>query len=126
MDAADVVRRVVDGEALGDAVRRLVEATDSSFAAALDSVAVEIAQRFLAGTLDYETADDCANALWTFMCFESPRTSDGYATIPDLAYAIFSAFDEGEYDHAGSTDPVQTFTVPQLRELLSLDGDQRP
>ncbi len=34
------------------------------------------------------------------------------------AWSIYLAFDEGEYYHGGSTDPVETFTRPQIRQVL--------
>jgi hypothetical protein len=35
------------------------------------------------------------------------------------AWSIYLAFDEGEYYHGGSTDPVESFTRPQIRNILN-------
>jgi hypothetical protein len=78
VNAAEVVRQVVDGEPLRDVVRRAARQTDSPLDLVLDGVAVEIAQRFLAGTLDYDTADSCANAWWSVMLDETELPS-GFA-----------------------------------------------
>lgn len=48
-------------------------------------------------------------------------------SIPDLAYAIFGAFDEGDYDHGDGLDAVAHHTIPLLRSALAnpvkRDGD---
>jgi hypothetical protein len=79
-------------------------------------VALMVAKRFHAGTLSYEDGDAAMNAVFYMM------TDDAVNGHPDPfvqpAWSIYLAFDEGEYCHGGSTDPVETFTRPQIRHVL--------
>jgi hypothetical protein len=106
-----IVRDSVAGE--GPSLNTLVEYAHAQAVAlpeAFDKVAVEIGQRFLTGALTFGDADQAINALWVLMT----RTS----IIPDLAFLIFDAFDQGEYDHHDGLDPVQAYTVPGLNSAL--------
>lgn len=86
-----------------------------------NQLALIVAQRFHAGTLSYEEGDTAMNAVFRLM------TDDAVNGHPDPfvqpAWSIYLAFDQGEYWHDGSTDPVETFTRPQIREVL--DNAQR-
>jgi len=81
-----------------------------------NQIALIVARRFHARTLSYEDGDAAMNAVFRLM------TDDALNGHPDPfvqpAWAIYLAFDEGEYDHGGSTDPVETFTRPQIRHVL--------
>jgi hypothetical protein len=81
-----------------------------------NQIALIVAQRFHAGTLSYEEGDAAMNAVFRLM------TDDAVNGHPDPfvqpAWSIYLAFDQGEYYHDGSTDPVETFTRPQIREVL--------
>jgi len=35
------------------------------------------------------------------------------------AWSIYLAFEEGEYNYGGSTEPVETSTRPQVRTILA-------
>jgi hypothetical protein len=72
-------------------------------------VALIVAERFNAGILSYEAGDGVMNAFF-------PLIVENQTVEP--AWSIYLAFDEGEYDHAGSTDPVGSFTRPQIRKIL--------
>lgn len=82
-----------------------------------NQVALIVAKRFHAGTLSYEDGDAAMNAVFGMM------TEDAGNGHPDPwvqpAWSIYLAFDEGEYDHGGSSDPVETFTRPQIRDVLA-------
>ena len=73
-------------------------------------IALTVAERFHAGTLSYEDGDAVMNALFTLIV-------DNETVEP--AWSVYLAFDEGEYDHGGSTDPVESFTRPQIRNILN-------
>ena len=73
-------------------------------------IALTVAERFQAGTLSYEDGDGVMNALFTVIV-------DNETVEP--AWSIYLAFDEGEYDHRGSSDPVESFTRPQIRNILN-------
>ena len=76
---------------------------------------------FLGGSLSYSQADGIANTLWTVILHAAePHAPAGEEHFPEPAVSIFEAFDAGEYLRQGDQrDPVQAFTVPRLRELLS-------
>ncbi len=38
--------------------------------------------------------------------------------FPEPAYAIFLAFDTGEYPHGDNLDPIEHFTRPLLKQIL--------
>lgn len=81
-----------------------------------NQIALIVARRFHAGTLSYEDGDAAMNAVFQLM------TDDAVNGHPDPfvqpAWSIYLAFDEGEYCHGGTTDPVETFTRPQIRQVL--------
>lgn len=72
-------------------------------------IALRVAERFHAGTLSYEDGDGVMNALFALIV-------ENQTVEP--AWSIYLAFDEGEYDHAGSTNPIESFTRPQIRKIL--------
>lgn len=73
-------------------------------------IALTIAQRFHAGTFSYKDGDGVMNALFSLIV--------EYETV-EPAWSIYLAFDEGEYNHDGSSDPVESFTRPQIRNILN-------
>jgi hypothetical protein len=72
-------------------------------------VALIVAERFQGGVLSYEDGDGVMNAFFALIV-------ENQTVEP--AWSIYLAFDEGEYDHADSTDPVESFTRPQIRKIL--------
>lgn len=81
---------------------------------ALDIIAVSIGKRFLDGTLAYEDGDEIMNTVWSFAL----RRDE----IPKTMYAIYEAFDAGEYfreSDSEDVDPVEKYTRPALSKLLS-------
>ena len=88
------------------------------FDATVDSLALELGRRFLAGEMQYELADELANCEWAAMMSKSPDFSE--VTISDTAFAVYEAFDAGEYYHSPEReDPVEAFTIPMLQAILS-------
>ncbi len=77
-------------------------------------IALIVADRFDNGTLSYEDGDGIMNASFGMMI-------DGDKPMESVepAWSIYLAFDEGEYDHGGNTDPVESFTKPQIRNILN-------
>jgi hypothetical protein len=79
-------------------------------------VALSVAKRFDAGELSYEDGDMVMNAVFSMMTDGDANNHPNPFVEP--AWSIYLAFDEGEYDHAGSTNPVESFTRPQIRKIL--------
>ena len=80
-----------------------------------DQFARRVAERYLAGELSYEVADRAMNGLYAY-CYhlDSDRGMSGYA------WAVFDAFEAGEYVHEGDgpeASPDETYVVPLLRKL---------
>jgi hypothetical protein len=82
--------------------------------AAFDAIAVTVAHQFLDGRLTYADADEIMNMVWSYAL----KRDD----IPELMYAVYQAFDSGEYsrsEDAAGVDPVERYTRPALTKLLS-------
>jgi hypothetical protein len=81
-----------------------------------NQIALIVAKRFDAGTLSYEDGDCAMNAIFSMMMDDA---ANGHpAPFVEPAWSIYLAFDDGEYFHGGTTDPVETFTRPQIRHVL--------
>ena len=78
-------------------------------------MALHIAREFHSGSLNYEDADVAANSIWMKMIPDDAK--DGFI-LPEPAYSIFCAFDEGEYNHGDDSDPVETITKPKIEKIL--------
>lgn len=76
-----------------------------------DQVAASIARRYLRGELSYTTCDTAMNELFRY------ATSGGGPELSRLAWRVFEAFDQGEYDHAG--EPAEEQGEVKTRKLLS-------
>ncbi len=110
----DALNRAAVGSLRVPDVEALCAIAGGSRSAVLDSTARIVAERFLAGSLDFPTADAVANCLFAY--------GASVGDVPDLMHSIFLAFDAGELVHSGdppSTDPVANYTRPQLIAALS-------
>lgn len=106
-----IVANLVNSVHVADSISQHAKQAESTIADVIDLAAVKVAQGFLDGDLTYAESDKAANDLWTFMQTQS-------ADIPDLAYAIYEAFDQGEYLHEPGDDLIATYTRPLLRAAL--------
>ncbi len=77
-----------------------------------DNFAREVALQYLKGSLDFDIADCAINALSAWAPLEN---------FSECSWAIYRAFDEGEYLHkgheAGTSEDL--FTRPMLRKAMS-------
>jgi hypothetical protein len=83
--------------------------------AALNSIAIHLAKRYEARELDFAAGDKIAMGLHSWNLLERD------CLLPDPAYQVFLAFDEGEYRHNGDADdvnPEDKYTRPMIREIL--------
>jgi hypothetical protein len=116
----ELLSRAISGESLAVLIASFVHDRGVDFDTTVDSVALELGRRFLAGEMPYELADDLANQMWAAMMKKSPDFSE--LTFSDIAFAIYEAFDAGEYCHPPEKDdPVEAFTIPMLRTILGQD-----
>jgi hypothetical protein len=111
-----IIRAAVAGENIAPLIDEYQHSSGASLSETADRLMVAIAERFLDGRLSYSDADQAVNRWWALMCDPELLKS---APIPELAYAIFGAFDEGEYDHGDGFDPVEHYTIPLLRAALT-------
>ena len=83
----------------------------------VNDLSVRVAERFIEGGLRFEDADGLANS-WFLDVTRS--MADGLAA-PEPAWAIYLAFDRGEYrlPSEAAADPVEKYTIPLLREVLA-------
>ena len=78
-----------------------------------------VAKGFVKGELSYRFCDDAMNFLWGFIT--TPPVFGPDKNIPEPAFVIYQAFDEGEYYHSGDNrevDPVEKYTKPMVNEIL--------
>ncbi len=78
----------------------------------------EIAERFVAGTIDFDSADFAINDLfWASRC-----------SLEGFALKIFDAFEAGEVmdpRYPPGTVPWKDYTLPWVLEALAEDGESR-
>ena len=113
----DALERIIQNATSG----RMNRAEAEAFCAAenielpdlYNRIALIVAERFDNGRLSYQDGDGVMNAIFGMLI-------DGDKPIDSVepAWSVYLAFDEGEYYHDGSTDPVESFTRPQIRLIL--------
>ena len=78
-----------------------------------NSLALAVARQFQSGLIDYYEGDEITNALWWLMLETS---------IAPIAFAVYEAFDTGEFDRGDGVDRVKEFTVPMIRAILAANS----
>ena len=97
-------------------VARLCGGTAADTNAALDSLAREVASRYLQGATGFVPADTLMNNLFAHGALHS--------NLPPTFMRVYEAFDQGEYRHEGDesgVDAEAVYTKPMLSALIS-DG----
>ncbi|QXH53499.1 hypothetical protein KSS94_10450 [Pseudomonas fakonensis] len=82
----------------------------------LNALSIEVAERFVQAGMPYAVGDDIMNGLFSAI-FDLGM--DGQ--MPQPAFDIYLAFDEGEYQHLGDLEhiiPSEHYTRSQLLVLL--------
>jgi len=82
----------------------------------MNTLSVEVSRRFVVGKMSYETGDVIMNSLFSAI-IELSMDED----MPQPAFDIYLAFDEGEYQHRGDSAhiaPSERYTRPHLLEIL--------
>ena len=118
-----IVRAAVAGDDIVELFQGYQRESGVCFAAAMDGAMVAVAMSYLRGSLSYSDADSAANKLYTLMlnaagALGRPVAVSESDALPRLAWAIFEAFDQGEYDHGDGLDPVEHYTIPMLQSAL--------
>ncbi len=84
---------------------------------ALNELSLLIAVRYMDEAISYEDGDFAINEVWThiihYIC-----EKDKSNKLPDPAYSIYDAFDQGEHTHIEGCDPIKKYTQPLLRKVL--------
>ncbi len=86
-------------------------------AAFCDHFARHVGERYLACSLTYEVADRAMNGLYVY-CYHL----DVDRGMPDYAFRMFNAFEEGEYVHDGDTPETiqhERYVKPLVVGLVS-------
>jgi hypothetical protein len=96
-----------------DDVPRLAGEVGLSRGALYDALHLYLARGYAARELTYEFCDRAVNHVMGVTGYD----------VPDLAWEIFSAFDEGEYYHspeeqAQEEDPAEKYTRPWIERVL--------
>jgi hypothetical protein len=92
----------------------------STVAATLDQLSLEVAHQYAVGKMSFTLADEIMNNVFDFIIM-SIILEDKNRDIPEISFAIYLAFDEGEYYHRNDQpgeDPEEKYTKPRVSELL--------
>lgn len=111
--------RAIEAEVIESEFEALCSAEGVTDLALFDALARQIALGYNGATWSFEQADVAMNRLWALLT--SRATTDGWE-IPKYFYAVYEAFDAGEYHHSGdaeSVDPEMQYTRPLIAALLS-------
>lgn len=100
----------------------LAAANHLSPAALYNALSVSVARRFLAGDMPFEEADEMVNTIYGFMVEDGLTYGEDFE-FPEPAFAIYGAFDMGEWNPRDGFDGVERYTRPALLEILSLHAD---
>jgi hypothetical protein len=115
-DIGAAVEKASTGRLDHDALRSFLAAEGLPFDDFCNAFALTVARRFDDSTMTYHAADAAMNALSGMMT--SHLASDDEANLPEPAWSIFLAFDAGEYDRGDGANPVERFTMPQIKRIL--------
>jgi hypothetical protein len=80
-----------------------------------------VARRFEAGQISFDAANSAMNGLYTY-CYHLKDRG-----MPDPAWAVRDAFEQGEFVHDGDpsdVDPVEKYVLPKIRLLLQNKAKQ--
>jgi len=86
-------------------------------------IAIKVAEGFISGDIDFAYGDAVMNNIWSLMVADV-AVQEGGSALAEPAFAIYEAFDAGEWDHGEPCDPVEKFTRPQLRKILGESTSQ--
>lgn len=103
-----------------DELREALGASGLDLLVFCDVFARRIAHRYVDGQLDYEGADAAITNLVSF-AFRPPDEEPGPYT-----WSVYHAFDAGEYQHPGddpSVNPIERYTDPEIRRIVSKDRE---
>lgn len=86
----------------------------------LDAMAERVATRYLTGEWSFSEADSAVNGIFHFA-----TGTDFFALVNDevrpLLLGIYTAFDQGEFQHQGDApdvSPELKYTLPMLKETI--------
>jgi len=82
-----------------------------------NKIAIKIGQEFQKENLSFDDADFAINDLWSLIV-DFTITDEFKVKLPEPAYSIYDAFDQGEYVHKDGKDPVEHHTKRLLKEAL--------
>lgn len=114
----DVIAAAATGRLDPEAVYEFCRARSVTFPDLSNALSLTIARRFDQSLMSYEDADAAMNAIWKTMIDYVTRIEAG-SEIWEPTYSIYCAFDAGEYDHGDIQDPVEQFTKPAVKAILS-------
>lgn len=94
-----------------------------------DRVGLAIADRYALKTWDYAFCNVAANCLFALMIDRiRPSADNGATELAELMFAVFLAFDAGEYrlpSYPADLDPIVAYTDPQIAKIRSANQTQR-
>jgi hypothetical protein len=110
-----LIQQAIKGEINLDDARAYCEMKTIQLSDLWNIMSLQIAREFHAGNLSYEDSDVAVNSIYIKML---PGELEDEFILPEPAYSIFNAFDQGEFDHGDGSNPVETITKPQIEKIL--------
>lgn len=112
-----LIEEAARSQQIGNAFHEARVSERLSFDGLCNEVALRVARRFDNDEMPYADADVAMNLLWLLMTERA--VNEPGAALAEPAFAIYEAFDAGEYDHRDCQDPVAAFTRPLIRQILA-------
>lgn len=110
-----LIKKIVEGEEQKGDYAYCASEMNVELPQLFNVVSIRIAKSFICGHLSYTDADFAMNSVWPVML---DYIMESNISLVEPCYAIYEAFDQGEYDHKDGSDPVEKYTKPLLVEAL--------
>ena len=117
IDISTLIQQAIGGDIKRDDAYSYCKANNTDISALWNSMALFIAKAFHKCEMNYEDADRAMNSIWLQIVVDMEALGNDYE-FPELAYSIYCAFDEGEFDHGDGDDPVEKYTKPTIEKII--------
>lgn len=83
-------------------------------------LALHVARSYRSGIVNFDDCDSVMNALFGIAC--TPASPMFESVSSEVWFAVYQAFDEGEYQHPGDGSdvvPADKYTKPRVEKILA-------
>lgn len=116
MDVPQLVRRAADRELTEDDLTSFLQSRDVTRHDLFDALVAFLARGFVSRELSFAFCDTAVNEIFGLTNYDAS----------EFTWAVYGAFEEGEYHHAGDSrdlDPAEVYARPLLEKLVASHGD---